>query len=403
MGRDAPHLAGHAAAAALGRSADGRGAFAGVQLLRQRWRRDHASRFRSRAAAVRASRATVRLCRRHRCGRAGIGRSMFTAIASGDGCCTIPDADPDCWRRYLERQFGAGAPATENGAGQCQPYSADRHHRARRFGRQQHILARGVSESVDGRCRASAALTRDTPAPRVFGNVSPLDPQLFSRINDFADELLQRRARAASIRRSRWRSGSKTMPPPRPSIWRGLSRRRPARIAPEYPADGDRCRDSGRHWADSSAPNFAAACSTEFMKRPGTERRSKTSLKQYREARAAWAELANRAKGVYVTDITVGEHPQLRGHWLDRLPAIDADIAAIEKETRERKPRAVREGRGGRYPGGAWPATSRADRVSPHASPEIQPWTTARNRNQLREQGSGGSAVLPSCDSRRAA
>src|SRR5258708_9981845 len=30
----------------------------------------------------------------------------------------------------------------------------------------------------------------DTPAPKVFGNVSPLDPQLFSRINDFADELL---------------------------------------------------------------------------------------------------------------------------------------------------------------------------------------------------------------------
>src|SRR5262249_60664941 len=53
------------------------------------------------------------------------------------------------------------------------------------------------------------------------------------------------------------------------------------------------------------------------------------SVKQYRAARAAWAELANRAKGVYVPDITVGENPQLRGHWLDRLPAMDADIAAI--------------------------------------------------------------------------
>ena len=29
-----------------------------------------------------------------------------------------------------------------------------------------------------------------------------------------------------------------------------------------------------------------------------------------------------------MSDITVGENPQLRGHWLDRLPAIDADIAA---------------------------------------------------------------------------
>src|SRR5262249_45815178 len=55
------------------------------------------------------------------------------------------------------------------------------------------------------------------------------------------------------------------------------------------------------------------------------------SVKQYRAARAAWAELANRAKGVYVSDITVGENPQLRGHWLDRLPAIDRDIAEIAK------------------------------------------------------------------------
>ncbi|MGO9271943.1 MAG: hypothetical protein ACLQOO_17035 [Terriglobia bacterium] len=31
----------------------------------------------------------------------------------------------------------------------------------------------------------------DTPSPKTFGNTSPLDPQLFSRINDFADELLQ--------------------------------------------------------------------------------------------------------------------------------------------------------------------------------------------------------------------
>jgi hypothetical protein len=56
-----------------------------------------------------------------------------------------------------------------------------------------------------------------------------------------------------------------------------------------------------------------------------------SSLKAYRAARATWAELANRAKGVYVADLTVGEQPWLRGHWLDRLPAIDEDIAAIEK------------------------------------------------------------------------
>jgi hypothetical protein len=62
------------------------------------------------------------------------------------------------------------------------------------------------------------------------------------------------------------------------------------------------------------------------------------ALKMYRAARTAWAELANRAKGVYVADVTVGEHRWLRGHWLDRLPAIDADIESVAKLLDQAKP-----------------------------------------------------------------
>ena len=32
---------------------------------------------------------------------------------------------------------------------------------------------------------------RDNPSPKVFGNVSPHDPQLFSKMNDFAAALLK--------------------------------------------------------------------------------------------------------------------------------------------------------------------------------------------------------------------
>jgi hypothetical protein len=38
---------------------------------------------------------------------------------------------------------------------------------------------------------------------------------------------------------------------------------------------------------------------------------------------------------VYVQDITVGCDPWLRGHWQDRLPAIDADVAAMEAELKK--------------------------------------------------------------------
>jgi hypothetical protein len=53
----------------------------------------------------------------------------------------------------------------------------------------------------------------------------------------------------------------------------------------------------------------------------------------YRKAREAWVQVAAVGK-VYMSDVTVGEEPQQRGHWTDRLPAIDKDIAAVaELET----------------------------------------------------------------------
>jgi hypothetical protein len=56
-----------------------------------------------------------------------------------------------------------------------------------------------------------------------------------------------------------------------------------------------------------------------------------SSIKAYQKARGHWAELANRAWDVYKPDIPVGEMDVQRGHWLDRLPAIDEDIALMAK------------------------------------------------------------------------
>ncbi len=53
------------------------------------------------------------------------------------------------------------------------------------------------------------------------------------------------------------------------------------------------------------------------------------ALGQYRDARSAWADFAAGAAKAYVDDITFGFDSQLRGHWQDRLPAIDRDIAMI--------------------------------------------------------------------------
>jgi hypothetical protein len=54
------------------------------------------------------------------------------------------------------------------------------------------------------------------------------------------------------------------------------------------------------------------------------------ALSSYQQARAAWVEAAQAGR-VYVADITFGSEPWLRGHWSDRLSAIDADIAQMAR------------------------------------------------------------------------
>ena len=53
------------------------------------------------------------------------------------------------------------------------------------------------------------------------------------------------------------------------------------------------------------------------------------SVSAYHRARDAWQALTEVAS-VYAPDLGYGQTPHLRGHWSDRLPAIDADLADLE-------------------------------------------------------------------------
>ena len=155
----------------------------------------------------------------------------------------------------------------------------------------------------------------DTPAPKVFGNTSPLDPQLFSRINDFVDELLkgERSGKYSPIEVAQWLEDLAAAEQP------GSVRRLEIDVAIQ----------SGL--GQFFAAKFRAGVLYGIHERTGDRAALEEAIKSYRAARAAWAGLAETAKVVYVPDITVGELPWLRGHWLDRLPAIDSDIALLEK------------------------------------------------------------------------
>lgn len=53
------------------------------------------------------------------------------------------------------------------------------------------------------------------------------------------------------------------------------------------------------------------------------------ALAHYEKGRSAWAAMAERAKSVYVLDISYGRIPKRRGHWSDKLAGIDKDIEAM--------------------------------------------------------------------------
>jgi len=62
----------------------------------------------------------------------------------------------------------------------------------------------------------------------------------------------------------------------------------------------------------------------------GSAEAGRQALAQLTKARAEWARMADRASKVYKSDVGYGDVPLRRGHWSDRIPAIDADIAAMK-------------------------------------------------------------------------
>jgi hypothetical protein len=167
----------------------------------------------------------------------------------------------------------------------------------------------------------------DTPTPKVFGAVSPLDPQLFARIDDFADELLkgERSGMYSPIEVAQWiedyaAEASRQLG--------GAAAVASGKERPEYrrmAIDIELQAALGRFFG----AKFRAGVLYRIHERTGSRAALEACLERYRAAREIWAGLANRAKGVYVPDITVGELRQLRGHWLERLPDIDKDVALV--------------------------------------------------------------------------
>jgi hypothetical protein len=245
-----------------------------------------------------------------------------------------PETQPDVWQRAMHHEFGSAgadfAVALANSSRILPTVTTAHDPSAANNGYWPEIY---VNHSLIDAARGPY---EDTPVPRVFGTVSPLDPQLFYGINDLADDLLmsRRSGKYTPVEVAQWLEDYAATASE--SLARG-EHRATGKNRPEYrrlTIDIAVAVGMGRFFA----AKFRAGVLYRIYEQTGDRAALEQALKSYRGAREAWAGIVARTRGVYLPDITVGEERHQRGSWAERLPDIDTDIAAISAKLDSARP-----------------------------------------------------------------
>jgi hypothetical protein len=243
-----------------------------------------------------------------------------------------PDGDADGWRRLLRGQFGRVAENVEAALGAASkilPLVTTAHCPSAANNNYWPEMYFNMAIADANRPHPYS----DTPSPKRFGTVTPLDPEFFLSCDAFADELLsgERSGKYSPI----WVAEKLNDAAEKAAV---ELRKGKSRVRDDHSADFRRLAvdvtiQSGL--GKFFAAKFRAGVLFAIYMRSEHRAALKESLKANRAARATWTELAEVAKNIYRDDVTFGPEYFQRGHWLDRLPAMDADIADMEKMLRQ--------------------------------------------------------------------
>jgi hypothetical protein len=240
-----------------------------------------------------------------------------------------PESDLDASRRMLKSAYGDAAPHLEKALANSSrvlalitsahlPSASNHAFWPEIYANQPIIL--GSERSPYG----------DTPDPKVFGMVSPLDPQIFSTIAEHAQDLLAGRPnpKYSPIEVAQWLEGFTGESDA--AIAQARSVARNANDAGFRRIEEDTLIQNGL--GEFFAAKLRSGVLYEIFQQTGDAEAGKQALEHYKKARAAWAKMADRASRVYVADVSYGDVPIRRGHWTDRIAAIDTDLAAMEQK-----------------------------------------------------------------------
>jgi hypothetical protein len=244
-------------------------------------------------------------------------------------CLYNPDADPETWRRYLRDNFGPGANSVETAlasASRVLPLVTSAHLASA----SNHAYWPEIYDNMPIVLGSEDSPYSDTPTPRCFGTVSPLDPQLFSTIVDHAGDVLAGRSnpKYSPVEVAQWLEDFTT------ASTQALSHARLQATSPTSPEFRRMEEDVliqiglGRFFA----AKLRSGVLFEIYQQTGHAEAGNLALAKYQEARFAWGDMAARAAGVYHPDITYGNIPMRRGSWVTRIIGIDKDLGMMRSK-----------------------------------------------------------------------
>lgn len=165
----------------------------------------------------------------------------------------------------------------------------------------------------------------DAPIPKTFGNTSAVDPQLFQSPNQCAESLLNGEVtgKYTPLDVAQWlddmaNSASKNILEAKTIL--GLNAKQPKFRRVEE----DVLILIGM--AHFFAAKFRSSVLWRIHTLSGDKVAGEKAIAFYETGRNIWAGMAKKALGVYRTDISYGPS----GHWNDRIPSFDEDIADLK-------------------------------------------------------------------------
>jgi hypothetical protein len=241
-----------------------------------------------------------------------------------------PEAQPQTWGRYLRREFFDGAGTVELSlahASRILPLVTTAHLPSAANNNYWPEMYQNMS-IVDA---AQPDPYTDTPTPKRFDAVSPLDPQLFSRIDDYVNELLNPQAslsgKYSPLEVAQWLEDLAQSA--EDNYLKAINEVPDRRVGPwrRYAIDVQVQIGVGRFFAKK----FRAAVLYALFENTGNAAAFLAATTAYVSARKAWLDFVEAIGPAYVYDMTYGDGGFQRGTWADRLALIDRDIALMRQ------------------------------------------------------------------------